>query len=214
MRVESFSMKKLLGVLASLVGIVLISTFDISGNSDDNRGSFPHKSQRQIAIGDGMALISAIMYGVYTLLMKKRIGNEGRVNMPLFFGLVGLFNVLFLWPGFFILHYTGEEIFQLPPTRQVWVIVLVSPSVVLVNVCTYICNSPILRQGQLHNIPRLRRLLGLCNASYITSDRHCWYQSDHSTLACWPDDPKQAVFRWRLLGRRRHRIPFFYLCQS
>jgi len=211
MGVESFSMKKLLVVLASLVGIVLISTIDISGNSDDNRGSFPHKSQRQIAIGDGMAFFSAIMYGVYTLLMKKRIGNEARVNMPLFFGLVGLFNVLFLWPGLFILHYTGEETFQLPPTGQVWVIVLVSPSIVLVNVY---CSSPILHQGQLHNISHLGRLLGLCNASYITPDRYCWYQSDHSTLTCRPDDPEQAVFGWRLLGRRRYCIPFFYLRQS
>jgi solute carrier family 35 protein F5 len=60
--------------------------------------------------------------------MKKSIGNEARVNMPLFFGLVGLFNVIFLWPGFFILHYTGEEVFQLPPTRQIWVIILVGLS--------------------------------------------------------------------------------------
>ncbi|KAH0536646.1 hypothetical protein FGG08_006514 [Glutinoglossum americanum] len=132
-KVERFSVKKLLGVLASLVGIVLISTFDINGNNDDNRGSFPHKSHRQLAIGDAMAFFSAIMYGIYTLLMKKRIENEARVNMPFFFGLVGLFNVLFLWPGFFILHYTGEETFQLPPTSQVWIIVLLNSTTSLVS---------------------------------------------------------------------------------
>ena len=124
-KVERFSMKKLLGVLASLVGVILISTYDINGDNDDNRGSFPHKSHRQVAIGDAMAFFSAVMYGVYTLLMKKRIKNEARVNMPVFFGLVGLFNVLFLWPGLFILHYTREETFELPPTTQVWVVVLV-----------------------------------------------------------------------------------------
>lgn len=126
-RVETFSYKKLIGVLASLTGILLISSVDLSGkDNDENRGKFPHKSQREIAIGDAMAFGSAIMYGIYTVVMKKRIGNEDRVNMPLFFGLVGLFNVIFLWPGFLILHFTGVETFELPPTSKIWTIVLVS----------------------------------------------------------------------------------------
>jgi solute carrier family 35 protein F5 len=126
-RVERFSYKKLIGVLASLAGIILISTVDLSGkDNDENRGNFPHKSQAEIAVGDAMAFGSAIMYGIYAVVMKKRIGNEDRVNMPLFFGLVGLFNVIFLWPGFFILHFTGVETFQMPPTGKIWLIVLVS----------------------------------------------------------------------------------------
>lgn len=125
MRVEKFTLKKFVGVLASMAGIILISTVDLSGDNDKSRGSFPHKSQKQIALGDVLALGSAAFYGFYTILMKKRIGDEGRVNMPLFFGLVGLFNVLTLWPGFIILHFTGEEVFQLPPTRRIVAIVLV-----------------------------------------------------------------------------------------
>lgn len=128
-RVESFSYKKLIGVLASLAGITLISMVDLSGkDNDENRGNFPHKSHTEIAIGDAMALGSAVMYGIYAIVMKKRIGNEDRVNMPLFFGLVGLFNVIFLWPGFLILHFTGVEKFEMPPTRKIWLIVLVSIS--------------------------------------------------------------------------------------
>ena len=109
MRVEAFSTRKLVGVLASLAGVALISTVDLSGQSDKNRGNFPHKSTMQIAIGDSMALFSAVVYGVYVTVMKSRVGNEDRVNMPVFFGLVGLFNVLFLWPGFILLHLTGIE---------------------------------------------------------------------------------------------------------
>ena len=125
-RVEHFSYKKLIGVLASLAGIILISTVDLSRkDNDQNRGKFPHKSQGEIAVGDAMAFGSAIMYGLYTVVMKKRIGNEDRVNMPLFFGLVGLFNVIFLWPGFLILHFTGVERFAFPPTGKIWTIVLV-----------------------------------------------------------------------------------------
>ncbi len=126
-RVENFSYKKLIGVLASLSGIILISSVDLGRkDNDDSRGNFPHKSQGEIALGDAMAFGSAIMYGIYAIVMKKRIGNEDRVNMPLFFGLVGLFNLILLWPGFFILHFTGVEEFQLPPTGKIWLVVLVS----------------------------------------------------------------------------------------
>ena len=107
--VETFSVRKLIGVTASLAGVILISTVDLSGANDGNRGSFPHKTTGEIAVGDAMAFFSAIMYGVYVTVMKRRVGNEDRVSMPLFFGLVGLFNVVFLWPGFFILHFTGIE---------------------------------------------------------------------------------------------------------
>jgi solute carrier family 35 protein F5 len=125
MKVEGFTVRKLMGVLASLAGVILISSVDLSGSSDDNRGNFPHKSQTQIAIGDGMAFFSAVVYGMYVTVMKRSVGNEDRVDMPLFFGLVGLFNVLFLWPGFFILHFTGIEPFQMPPTGTIWAIVMV-----------------------------------------------------------------------------------------
>ncbi|KAI1414534.1 hypothetical protein F5Y13DRAFT_158745 [Hypoxylon sp. FL1857] len=127
MRIESFSIRKLLGVLASLTGIILISTVDLSGaDNDDNRGNFPHKSQRQIAIGDAMALFSAVVYGFYVVVMKRRIGNEDRVDMPLFFGMVGVFNILLLWPLFPILHYTGIEPFEMPPNGMVWSIIAIN----------------------------------------------------------------------------------------
>lgn len=118
-------MRKLIGVLASLAGIILISTVDLSGTTDKNRGSFPHKSPTQIAIGDTLALGSAVLYGIYTIFMKKRIGDEGRVDMLLFFGFVGAFNMVALWPAFLVLHFTGVETFELPPTNTIWTIVLV-----------------------------------------------------------------------------------------
>ncbi|KEQ77850.1 hypothetical protein M436DRAFT_35616 [Aureobasidium namibiae CBS 147.97] len=124
--VEIFTLRKLFGVLASLLGVVLISSVDLFGNNDNGRGSFPHKDARQVALGDAMALLSAVLYGVYAVLMKKRIGDERRISMPVFFGLVGLFNVLLLWPGFLVLHFTGVEPFELPPTSRVTTIILVN----------------------------------------------------------------------------------------
>ena len=125
LKVEKFTIRKLIGVLASLAGIILISSIDVSGDQDENRGSFPHKSHKQIAIGDILALTSAVMYGIYTTVMKKRIGDESRADMFLFFGFVGLFNIITLLPGFFVVHFTGIETFELPPTRRILVIVMV-----------------------------------------------------------------------------------------
>lgn len=125
MRVDTFTMRKLIGVMASLAGVVLISTVDLSGASDEDRGTFPHKSTASIAVGDGMAFFSAIVYGLYVTVMKRRVGDEERVNMPLFFGLVGLFNLVLLWPGFLLLNWTQIEPFSWPPTGKVWAIIVV-----------------------------------------------------------------------------------------
>ncbi|KAL9041200.1 MAG: hypothetical protein Q9214_004189 [Letrouitia sp. 1 TL-2023] len=131
--VEFFSLRKLIGVIASLAGVILISRSDISGENDKSRGSFPHKTSGQIAIGDILALLSAIIYGIYTTVMKKNIRHESRVNMVWFFGFVGLFNITILLPGFPIFHYTGLESFELPPTKRVLTIVLVNSAISLVS---------------------------------------------------------------------------------
>jgi solute carrier family 35 protein F5 len=123
--VEKFTIRKLLGVIASLAGIALISRLDVSKSDSSDGGSFPDKSSGEIALGDAMAAFSAIMYGVYTIVMKKQVGDESRVNMQLFFGLVGLFNLFLLWPGFAILHFTGIESFDMPGTTRIWIIILV-----------------------------------------------------------------------------------------
>ncbi|PWO29360.1 hypothetical protein PtrARCrB10_02033 [Pyrenophora tritici-repentis] len=133
MRVERFTLLKLIGVLASLGGVALISMVDVSGETDENRGSFPHKTPRELAIGDVMAFVSAALYGFYTVFMKAKIGDETKVNMPLFFGLVGLNNVMLLWPGFIILHLTGIETFELPPTSRILNIVLINSASSLVS---------------------------------------------------------------------------------
>jgi solute carrier family 35 protein F5 len=65
-------------------------------------------------LGDGLALLSAICYAVYVILLKVKIEDEERVDMQLFFGyvrslsllgarsshssFVGLFNTVFLLP--------------------------------------------------------------------------------------------------------------------
>ncbi|PWY84954.1 hypothetical protein BO70DRAFT_428540 [Aspergillus heteromorphus CBS 117.55] len=139
--VEQFTMRKLIGVIASLIGIILISRVDMSSlsiptpnpppdgsiSTSSNEGStFPHKTPGEIALGDAMAGFSAVLYGVYTIVLKKQVGDESRVNMQLFFGLVGLFNMFLMWPGFIVLHVLGIETVALPDTGRVWTIILVN----------------------------------------------------------------------------------------
>ena len=126
LKVEAFTMRKLIGCFMSLAGIIMISSVDLTGNSDKNRGDFPHKSHKELAIGDVLALASAIMYGIYTTVMKKRIGDEGRIDMILFFGFVGLFNLVTLLPGLFVVHVLDIERFQLPPTKWITTVVLIN----------------------------------------------------------------------------------------
>ncbi|KAL4785567.1 hypothetical protein BJX76DRAFT_355959 [Aspergillus varians] len=139
--VEKFTIRKLAGVIASLIGIILISRVDLSA-TDSNPGAdgggstFPSKSPGEIALGDAMAAFSAVMYGVYTIVLKRQVGDESRVNMQLFFGLVGLFNMFLLWPGFILLHLAGAEPFALPDTSRVWTIILVNAlSSLLSDIC-------------------------------------------------------------------------------
>lgn len=102
-------------------------------DTDEHRGDFPSKSPSEMAIGDVLAFASAIMYGFYAVFMKKRVDSESRVNMPIFFGFVGLFNILCLWPLFLILHYTGLEPFHLPPSSRVTTILLSNSAASLIS---------------------------------------------------------------------------------
>lgn len=135
-RVERFTLRKALGVLASFIGVILVSRVDLSSSSrttpDDaitpsgsTNDPYSSKTPAEIALGDAMAALSAIVYGIYTIVMKKQVGDESRVNMQLFFGLVGLFNVFLLWPGFVLLHVLDIEKFSLPSENRIWVIILV-----------------------------------------------------------------------------------------
>ncbi|KAF2486313.1 thiamine-repressible mitochondrial transport protein THI74 [Neohortaea acidophila] len=125
--VEKLTLRKSLSVILSLAGVALISSVDFSGKSsdDDHRGSFPEKTTGELAWGNTLALISAAIYALYITRLKKRVPDDSLVSMPVFFGLVGLFNAVMLFPFFFILHWTGVERFEFPPAGRVtWILLL------------------------------------------------------------------------------------------
>lgn len=69
-----------------------------------------------------------MFYAAYVILLKVRIREESRINMQLFFGFVGLFNIISCWPMGLILHWTGIEPFELPSTRKAVVSLLINVS--------------------------------------------------------------------------------------
>ena len=133
-RMEKFTWKKLCGVLGSLAGIILISQVDLNSNDDPTPApstkralnDFPDKAPYELALGDALALTSAVIYGFYTITLKKTTVSAlpKEIHMPTFFGFVGLFNIVLLFPLFPILHYSGLETFSVPPTAHIWMILL------------------------------------------------------------------------------------------
>lgn len=74
-------------------------------------------------LGDALAVISALFDSICGIFLKVRIKDESQVDMQLFFGLVGLFTILFFWPVGLILHLTGAEVFELPQKQYFYVII-------------------------------------------------------------------------------------------
>ncbi|MCJ1461917.1 hypothetical protein MMC07_000516 [Pseudocyphellaria aurata] len=138
MGAEIFTLNKLIGVLTTLAGVILTSSVDLAGDNDGNRGYFPHKSWKELAVGDLLSLASAISYGVYTNVLKKKVGNEARLDMDLFLGFIGVFNTIVLFPGLVICHFSGIENFQFPPTRRIWAIVMINASISIVSDVSWI----------------------------------------------------------------------------
>ncbi|XP_028928740.1 solute carrier family 35 member F5 isoform X5 [Ornithorhynchus anatinus] len=104
---DRFTLSKLLAVLLSIGGVVLV---DLAG---------PDSSPKKDALGSAWSLAGAALYAVYIVMIKRKVEREDRLDIAMFFGFVGLFNLLLLWPGFFVFHYAGWEAFELP-SRLVW----------------------------------------------------------------------------------------------
>ncbi|ORZ23236.1 hypothetical protein BCR42DRAFT_404322 [Absidia repens] len=125
--VEKITMVKLISVCISFVGVVLVSYSDQRGYPHEQEPNVGATSAMSSALaGDILALLGAVFYGCYTTMLKVRIGDEDRIDMPLFFGFVGAFNILLLWPVFPLLDLLGIETFQLPQTPILWIMVLLN----------------------------------------------------------------------------------------
>ena len=84
-------------------------------------------------MGNILALLGAACYGIYSTLLKKKVGDESRVNVKLFFGFVGLITLLCLWPSLILLHLLKWETFELPKNRDALLIILANCAIIFVS---------------------------------------------------------------------------------
>lgn len=135
--VERLSKPKIFGSLISFVGILLITNSDTSTGHTQVEPPLgvPTTGPKGIEqlMGNILALLGAACYGIYSTLLKKKVGDESRVNVKLFFGFVGLITLLCLWPSLILLHLLKWETFELPKNRDALLIILANCVIIFVS---------------------------------------------------------------------------------
>jgi len=92
---------------------VLVGLSDLTVESDS------------ISMGVILALVSAFFYAAYIVFLKRKVDHEDKMDIPMFFGFVGIFTLTLLWPLFFILHYGRWEEFEWPNSHQ-WTFLIIN----------------------------------------------------------------------------------------
>jgi solute carrier family 35 protein F5 len=121
-KIERLSSTRILAVVFSVVGVVLVATSNTRRSSEDN----PQNDKSNSWVGNLMSLGSAFSYAIYITLLKIKIKDESRVSMMLFFGLVGVFNFLLFWPLFFLFDAIGLEHFSWPSGSRTWILLVLN----------------------------------------------------------------------------------------
>ncbi|CAO1348452.1 unnamed protein product [Diamesa serratosioi] len=107
---DRFTISKLFAVFFSITGALMVTMSEIN----------EPKNSRGIVL----SVFSAFFYACYLVLVKRKSDTEEKIDIPLFFGFVGLWNILLLWPLFFVLNFSELEVFEMPNRRQFLVLFL------------------------------------------------------------------------------------------
>jgi solute carrier family 35 protein F5 len=97
---ERSSTAKVAGVALCMAGNVLTALADREAGGAHSARAF---------LGDVVCLLGAVLYGVYTVLIRRLMADEARYSLALFFGLLGCANALALGPLVYALHAWGIE---------------------------------------------------------------------------------------------------------
>jgi len=92
---EPFQFIRVASVMLSISGVVMIAYVDgFKGPSFE---------------GVFLSLLSAISAAFYKVMFKRVFGDTSATKVALFLSVLGLFDILLLWPFFEILYFTKEE---------------------------------------------------------------------------------------------------------
>ncbi|XP_052209633.1 uncharacterized vacuolar membrane protein YML018C [Diospyros lotus] len=93
---DSLNMAKVVAVFVSMAGVAM-TTLGKTWATDESQLNASSNGKRSL-VGDLFGLLSALAYGLFTVLLKKFAGEEGeRVDVQKLFGYIGLFTLVALW---------------------------------------------------------------------------------------------------------------------
>ncbi|KAG6407989.1 hypothetical protein SASPL_130991 [Salvia splendens] len=93
---DTLNFAKVVAVFVSIGGVVM-TTLGKTWAADESELNMSSSSKRSLS-GDVFGLLSAMTYGLFTVLLKKFSGEEGeRVDVQKLFGYIGLFTLVALW---------------------------------------------------------------------------------------------------------------------
>lgn len=123
LKVDRFTLKKLVCVATSLTGVILINVSENQVADNDGNKYKP----KNPALGNLLALLGAFCYALYLLLMKVKCGTGKKTtNERQLFGWVGVCTFIMGIPLLATADYLGIEKFMLPPTWEIFGMVLVN----------------------------------------------------------------------------------------
>ncbi|CUM62949.1 uncharacterized protein PRCAT00000509001 [Priceomyces carsonii] len=135
MKVDTFTAKKLICSVVSICGVLLISTGESHKNHDDGNKYVP----KNPALGNCLALVGALMYAFYLVIMKIKCGTGNTTtNERKLFGYAGIATMLIGIPVLFIAHILDIETFELPSSKDEGVLYLVFLNGVFSAISDYI----------------------------------------------------------------------------
>lgn len=101
---DRFTISKLVAVSACVAGALLVTMSEIA--------------EPQNSRGIVLSVMSAFFYACYLVLVKRKNDTDEEIDIIEFFGFVGLWNILLLWPLFLVLNFSQIEPFEMPSRRQ------------------------------------------------------------------------------------------------
>jgi solute carrier family 35, member F5 len=105
---DRFTISKLVAVALSVAGALMVTMSEL-GEPQNSRGIV-------------LSILSALFYASYLVLVKRKNDTDEKIDIMEFFGFVGLWNIVLLWPLFLILNFSQLEPFEMPNRRQLLVL--------------------------------------------------------------------------------------------